>query len=335
MKRVVSGIQASGDLTIGNLLGAIKPWVKSQVHQENFFFVPDLHTLTVRQEPKKLNENTLGTAAWFLASGINPAKANLFVQSDIPAHSELSWILSNYTTVGELNRMTQYKDKSQHRGAAGQVVGLFTYPVLMAADILLYDADEVPVGQDQVQHIELTRDIAERFNNIYGQTFKLPNAKLDESGAQIMDLQEPTKKMSKSDPLESLGVVRLFDKPDVIRRKLTKATTDSGAEVKVDAKKEGISNLIKIHSALSDKSTQQVEKDYARKTYAQFKSDTAELAVTVLEPMQREFQRLMSNRDEIIKILRSGADKATLIANKKLTEVKQKLGLLTDKPLSK
>ncbi len=240
MKRVLSGIRANSDLTLGNYLGALKPWVELQSSNdqetEYFFFVPNLHSLIARPDPGSLRDNTLSNVAWFLAAGLDPAKVTLFVQSQVPAHAELAWIFNNYVTMGELNRMTQFKDKSRTSGAEGQLVGLYTYPTLMAADILLYDTNEVPVGSDQRQHVELARDIGERFNNLYGPTFTLPRAVLPDVGHRIMNLQDPTSKMSKSDE-DGSGNLMLSDSPDVLRQKIKRAVTDSGNEITLDTEK--------------------------------------------------------------------------------------------------
>jgi tryptophanyl-tRNA synthetase len=251
VKRVLSGIKPTGELTLGNYLGAMKRWgeMSADPEREHFFFVPNLHALTVRPDPEVLHRDSRSAVAWLLACGVDHDHSYIFMQSQIPAHAELMWILTNYTTVGELNRMTQFKDKAQKGGAEGQLVGLYAYPVLMAADILLYDADEVPVGDDQKQHVELTRDIATRFNNIHGEVFKVPQPTVQTEGARIMNLQDPTRKMSKSDTDDS-GNILLTDDERVIEKKIIRAVTDSGSQVAAGADKPALTNLLVIMSIL-------------------------------------------------------------------------------------
>ncbi len=327
MKRVLSGIKPSGEVTLGNYLGAMKRWAEEQTGQENFYFVPNLHALTTARGQADLRQHTLSAVAWLLAMGIDPKKSVIFVQSQIPVHSEMTWILNNFVTMGELARMTQFKDKSHKASSEGQLVGLFDYPVLMAADILLYDADEVPVGEDQVQHVELTRDIAKRFNNLYGQTFKLPKATLQKTGARIMNLQYPERKMDKSDK-DLSGVILLADDLSVIDRKMKRAITDSGNEVKVSSGKPAISNLITIFSLITGRTIESIEHEYGDLGYAHFKLDLAKAVVDAIKPLQEKYQKLMANEKELLGVIEAGNAKAEAIASTKLEQVKQKLGLL-------
>lgn len=330
MKRVVSGVKPTGDLTLGNYIGAMKRWavMSRQEGVEHFWFVPNLHALTTRPDPETLKYNTRSVVAWLLAVGINPSTSYIFVQSQIPAHSELTWILNNYATLGELNRMTQFKDKSARQGGEGQLVGLFDYPVLMAADILLYDADEVPVGEDQKQHVELTRDIATRFNNLHGVTFKVPEPTVQAAGARIMDLQDPNKKMSKSDD-DTSGCILLSDEHSVITKKITRAVTDSGSQVSGGADKPALSNLLVIYSTLSGKSVASLEEEYAGRGYGEFKKDLAEVVADELVPLQAKHAQLMKpGNEKIDQALEHGWWRASELANAKLAEVKELLGLL-------
>lgn len=328
MKRILSGITPSGDVQLGNYLGAMKRWgeLAQKPGDECFFFVPNLHALTTRQDPKELAERTMSAVAWLLAVGIDYRRSYVYVQSLIPQHSELTWILSNYTTQGELSRMTQYKDKSQRDTAGAQFSGLFFYPVLMAADILLYDTDEVPVGEDQVQHIELARDIAERFNKLYGPVFKIPKATVQEAGARIMDLQDPTKKMSKS--VGAAGCIFLTDSADVISGKIKRAVTDSSGNVRFHRDQPALSNLLTIYSLLSEESIKDIEARYKDKGYKDFKEDLAELTVKVVQPVQERYLGLMADRDKLFSIIQEGSERAEAIAQAKLTQVKATLGLI-------
>jgi tryptophanyl-tRNA synthetase len=330
VKRVVSGVKPTGDLTLGNYLGAMKRWGEMSADQtrEHFFFIPNLHALTVRPDPNALREASRSAVAWLVASGVEHDHSYIFMQSHVPAHAELAWILNNYTTMGELNRMTQFKDKSSKLGVEGQLVGLFDYPVLMAADILLYDADEVPVGEDQKQHVELTRDIAMRFNNLHGETFRIPLATVQAEGARIMNLQDPTRKMSKSDEDDS-GNILLTDSDKVIERKIMRAVTDSGSTVVLAADKPALSNLLVIMSILSGKAITELESKYAGKGYGEFKQDLAHLVVETLAPLQREHERLMNEgNDRVDKALEHGWWKASEVANAKLGKVKELVGVL-------
>ncbi len=328
-KRVLSGIKPTGQVQLGNYLGAMRRWASEQENRENLYFVPNLHALTIRPNPDELMQQSRAAVAWLLAMGVDPDKYDsiIFMQSKVPAHSELTWILNNYVTMGELSRMTQFKDKSQKLGPEGQVVGLFDYPVLMACDILLYDADEVPVGEDQKQHIELTRDIASRFNNLYGATFKLPEPTLPVLGARIMDLQYPDRKMSKSDE-DTSGCIFLTDTVDEITTKLKRAVTDSGKSIQASDDKPALTNLLQIYALLEGSTIEVVEGEHIGRSYGEFKTDLADLAVNTIKPLQDKFNKLMSEGDEISSVIEQGSAKANELAEKKLMEVKSKLGLL-------
>ena len=325
--RILSGIQATGKLHIGNYLGMVKPFVAMQDQGEAFYFIPNLHSLNVRPDPATLRRDTLANAAWFLAAGVDPKKSVIFTQSDVPAHSELCWILNNFVTIGELNRMTAYKDKSVKRGPEGQLAALFTYPVLMAADIILYDAELVPVGEDQKQHVELTRDIVARFNKLYGDTFVAPKAVLPSVGGRIMSLQDPTSKMSKSDENQN-GNIMLLDDEKIIRLKVKRAVTDDKSEVKADSNGGAITNLIEIYAGFSGKDTGQIEEEFRGKGYGEFKAALADVLVENLSDLARTFHALMADEDYLMKILGEGAEKANQVAQAKLKIVKQKLGIL-------
>ncbi len=326
-KRAFSGIQPSGIIHIGNYLGAILPWVEIQTKYESIFCVVDLHAITVPQNPKELTESTYLTTAIYLACGIDPKKSIIFIQSQIPAHSELTWLLNTVAHMGELSRMTQFKDKSQKGNAENTSVGLFDYPVLMASDILLYQAGVVPVGEDQKQHVELARNLAERFNNRFGKTFVIPEPVIGKTGARVMALDNPERKMSKSDPAGSY--VALTDSPEIIRKKIMRAVTDSGATIKFDTKRKGLFNLLTIYQMLSGKTESQIEKHFASKGYGDFKKELAELVVTSLTPIQKKIDYYMKNRRLLDRILKTGAIKASRIANPTLAEVKQKIGLIS------
>lgn len=325
-KRVFSGIQPSGNLHIGNYLGALKRWADSQEDKEGIFCIVDSHAITVPQDPKVLRSKIRELAALYLAAGIDPKKNIIFVQSDVSAHAELGWILNCFTPMGWMERMTQFKDKSEKEGRERSSVGLFDYPVLMAADILLYDTDEVPVGEDQKQHVELTRDVAQKFNSTYGETFKLPEPAISQIGARIMSLVEPTKKMSKSDSNPN-GYIYLLDTPDDIRSKIMKATTDSEGVVAFDEKRPGIYNLLEIYEILSGENRSNIEAKFAGLGYGDFKKDLAELVVKSLSPLQKKYEELIQNPEVLDGILKEGVDKARVIANKKLKVVKEKVGL--------
>jgi len=330
VKRILSGIQPSGDVQLGNYLGAMKRWgeLAQTSGDECFFFVPNLHALTTRHEARELAERTMAAVAWLLAVGTDYRRSYIYVQSLVPQHSELMWILSNYVGFGELSRMTQFKDKSQKAGSDGQGAGLFLYPVLMAADILLYDTDEVPVGEDQVQHVEVTRDIAERFNHRHGPIFKIPKATVQKAGARIMDLQDPSKKMSKSDGQANAGCIFLTDSIDVIASKIKRAVTDSSGQIRFHKDQPAVSNLMTIYSLLAEVSTDEIEKRYQDKSYKDFKEDLAELVVDKIGPVQSHYTELMADRDKLIAITQEGSERAERLAQAKLTEVKAALGLL-------
>ena len=327
-KRILSGIQPSGAVTLGNYVGAVRNWVELQKSDEYecYFMLADLHTITVRQEAKVLRKNAIDLLALFLAAGIDPKKSPVFFQSHVPAHVQLSWVLSCNTYMGELSRMTQFKDKSR-KHADNINAGLFTYPVLMAADILLYQADLVPVGEDQKQHLEITRDIAKRFNNAYSETFKIPEPYIPKVGARIMSLQDPTQKMSKSDPNENAYIL-LLDKPDAIVRKIKRAVTDSGSEVRRGEGKEGIENLMSIYGAVTGKTMEETEAEFEGKGYGVFKSAVADAVVAALEPIQKRYAELTANRDYLEDVYRSGAQIAERTAFKTIAKVYRKVGFI-------
>ena len=283
-KVILSGIKPSGDLTLGNYLGAIKNWVKLQNEYDCYFFIADLHAITVRQVPAELRKRSLEVLAIYIAAGVDPEKNTMFIQSHVPAHCEASWLLTCNSYMGELNRMTQYKDKAKNKEGDSISAGLFNYPVLMAADVLLYQADLVPVGVDQVQHLELARNIAERFNRAYSPTFKVPDAYVGKAGAKIMDLQNPMKKMSKSEDNPN-SYILILDPPDVIRRKIARAVTDSIGEVKYRDEQPGVKNLMTILSTITGMTMEEIETKYEGQGYAQFKTDVAEAIVSELEPI--------------------------------------------------
>lgn len=326
-KTILSGIQATGDLTIGNYLGAINNWVKMQEEYDTYYMVVDLHSLTVRNDPEILRENTLKVIALYVACGLDPDKNTIFIQSHVDAHVKLAWVLNCYTYLGELSRMTQFKDKSaKHEDNINS--GLFTYPVLMAADILLYNADLVPVGEDQKQHLEITRDIAERFNNIYGETLTIPEPYIGKIGARIMGLQNPEAKMSKSttDPLD---VIFLNDTPDEIMKKFKRAVTDSENCVKFDVEnKPGVSNLMGIYGLIKEMSMEEVEKEFAGKGYGDFKIAVAEVVIERLKPVQDRYNELMKNPEMLKEIYEKGAKKASQKADALIKEVYRKVGLV-------
>lgn len=329
-KVIFSGIKPSGDLTLGNYIGAIKNWVKLQDDYDCYYCVVDLHAITVRQEPKDLRQRTLEVMAIYIASGIDPEKNTIFIQSHVPAHSEAAWLLNCYTYMGELGRMTQFKDKSQKYGDSISA-GLFDYPVLMAVDILLYNADLVPVGKDQKQHVELCRDLAERFNNAYSPTFTIPEPYIASTGQKIMDLQDPTKKMSKSEE-NANGYILIMDPPEVIRKKVSRAVTDSLGVVKYSDEQPGVKNLMNILIALTGATAEEIEKKYEGRGYADFKKDIAEAIVAELEPVQTKVKDLLSNKDYLESIYKKGAEKANYVAIKTLRKMQKKIGFI---PLSK
>ena len=328
-KRVLSGIQPTHDsFHLGNYLGALKQWVQLQEDNDAFYCVVDLHALTVETDPKVLQKRILLSAAQLIAIGVDPSKCTLFIQSHVPAHNQLAWVLECLTGFGEAGRMTQFKDKSQKGGADRTNVGLFTYPILQAADILLYQADFVPVGEDQRQHIELTRDLGQRFNSKYKEIFNIPQAQIIKSLAKINDLQDPTAKMSKSASSMS-GVIELLDAPEVTLKKFKSSVTDDGKEVKFDEKgKPGISNLLTIHSALSGKSIEAIENEFTGKGYGDFKSAVAEVVIAELEPIRDRTKQLMDDPAELVSLLKVGAKKANEVAANTLKEVYTAIGLI-------
>ncbi|ERJ11563.1 tryptophan--tRNA ligase [Haloplasma contractile] len=326
MSRIFSGIKPSGDLTLGNYLGALKNFVALQDEHDCFFCIVDLHAITVAQDRLELRKRTKDIAALYLACGLDPNKATIFIQSEVPGHAQLSWMLECQTYYGELSRMTQFKDKSLKDGTAGLSSGLFTYPVLMASDILLYDTDIVPVGEDQKQHVELTRDIVDRFNNRYGDTFVKPDLFIPKVGARIMDLQDPTKKMSKSEENDK-GYILLLDDLNRIKKKIMSAKTDSDNLIKFDKdNKPGISNLLSIYSVITNKSIESLEEFYVGKGYGDFKKDLAEVVVSFIQPIQDRYNEIRNSK-ELDDILDEGRDLANKLAFKKVKKVEHKIGL--------
>ena len=328
-KIMLSGIQPSGDLHLGNYLGAIKNWADRVNEYECYYFMADLHTITVRQDPKELRRRSLEMLAIYIACGLDPEKNTLFLQSHVPAHAELGWVLNCYTMFGELSRMTQFKDKSA-KNADNINGGLFTYPALMAADILLYQPDYVPVGEDQKQHVELTRDVAQRFNNLYGETFKVPEPFIPKVGARVMDLLDPASKMSKSDEVGN-GRVCLMDKPEDILRKFKRAVTDSetGRCVYYDPeKKPGVANLMQIYSSCTGKSFQEIEAEFDGKGYGVFKPAVGEAVVETLRPIREEAEHILKDKAYLENIYRTGAERASHVAERTLRKVYKKVGLV-------
>ncbi len=325
--RVFSGIQPSGALHLGNYLGAIRNWVEMQETHDCVYCAVDLHAITVRQERKALTRATIDLVNLFIAAGIDPQRSIVIVQSHVPQHSELAWILNTITYMGELRRMTQFKDKTGGGEGESVPVGLFDYPVLMAADILLYRADAVPVGEDQKQHVELTRDLAERFNNAFGKTFVVPEPIIRTEGARVMALDDPTKKMSKSAGSEA-SYIALTDQPDTVRRKIRRAVTDSGTEVRPGPDKPALSNLLQIYSVLSGESVETLVERYAGKGYAEFKTDLAEVVVGALAPLQARIAELEADPGFVLGVLKEGAERAEAIAARTLARVHERLGLV-------
>jgi tryptophanyl-tRNA synthetase len=327
--RVLSGMQPTSDsLHLGNYLGALVQWVALQETHDAFYCVVDLHAITVDWDPAVLRARTRITAAQYLAGGVDPARSTLFVQSHVPAHAELAWVLGCVTGFGQAGRMTQFKDKSQRGGAESTTVGLFTYPVLMAADILLYSADQVPVGEDQRQHLELTRDLAQRFNSRFGQVFTVPEPYIVKETAKIYDLADPTSKMSKSSSSVA-GVIDLLDDPKVTAKKIRSAVTDNEREIRYDPEnKPGVSSLLSIHSALSGRSIAELEKDYAGKGYGDFKDDLADVVTAALTPFRDRTLELLEDTDKLDSILADGAEKARTVAGPLLERVYDAVGFL-------
>ncbi len=328
-KVVLTGIKPSGDLTLGNYIGALRNLKPMEALGTCYYWVADMHAITVRQDPADLRRRTLTLIATYLACGIDPEKSVMFVQSQVPAHAELGWILNCYSYMGEMSRMTQFKEKSAKLKDDSITVGLFDYPVLMAADILLYQTDLVPVGVDQKQHLEIARDIAIRFNNAYSPTFKVPEAYIPPVGAKVMSLQDPTSKMSKSDEAGDTGCILLMDSMDDIRRKFKRAITDLETEVRYDPeKKPGVSNLMTIMSCMTGKSLDDIAREFAGVGYGDFKMAVADSVVDVLAPLQAEVKRLLADKGYLAGILKAGAERASYVANKTLSKVKKKVGFV-------
>lgn len=325
-KRSLSLIQPTSVPTLGNYLGAMRGWADFQREFDTVYGVADLHSITVRQDPQKLRKQTNELFAMLLALGLDPDNGIVFIQSQVPTHAQLGWILNCYTQFGELSRMTQFKDKaSQHKDNVN--AGLFTYPCLMAADILLYQADIVPVGADQKQHLEITRDIAERFNGIYGNVFTVPDAYIPKNGARVMSLQDPSRKMSKSDPNQK-GTVYLTDAPEVIMKKFKSAITDSEMSVRFAEGKDGINNLMTIYSAVTGDSYEKIEADFAGKGYGDFKKAVGEAVVAELEPFQKKFNEIIADKQYLKECQQKGAEKAMRVSSRTLGKVMKKVGFL-------
>jgi tryptophanyl-tRNA synthetase len=324
MDHILSGIKPTGQLTLGNYIGAINKFVKLQDKGESFLFIADLHALTLPIDPQVLHDNSRDLAAFYLAAGLDPNKSNIFLQSDVSAHAELAIILQNYLYMGELSRMTQFKDKASKMKEEAIGLGLFAYPVLMAADIVLYDSKVIPVGEDQVQHVELSRDLVKRFNNRYGEVLVMPKAEVNKVGARIMSLSDPTKKMSKSDPK---GDIYLKDEPAVIRKKIMSAVTDMEAHVHYDPEKQpGISNLMVIMSSLNGKSFEEIEKEFEGKGYGDFKRAVADVVCAEMEALQSKYREILSS-GLVDKVLEKGAARANEVASKVLARVQKAVGL--------
>lgn len=329
MKRVLSGIQPTAEsFHLGNYLGAVRQWVELQENHDAFYCVVDLHALTVETEPALLRKRTLVAAAQLIALGLDPNKCTLFIQSHVPEHNQLGWVFECLAGFGEASRMTQFKDKSQKSGADRTVVGLFTYPILQAADIMLYQANLVPVGEDQRQHIELTRDLGQRFNSRFGNTFVIPEAYILKSAAKINDLQDPTAKMSKS-AASNAGVIDILDSSDVNVKKIKSAVTDTGKEVVFDEKnKPGISNLLTIHSALSGKTIKELENEFAGKGYGDFKGAVAEVVTSYFAPVRQKTQELLADEKALLDLLAVGSEKARAVAGETLANTYNAMGLV-------
>ncbi len=324
MDRILSGIKPTGQMTLGNYIGAIRNFAKVQYEGEPFIFIADLHALTLPIEPEALYKNSRDIAAYYLAAGLDPKHSTIFLQSDVSTHSELAIILQNYLYMGELSRMTQFKDKSQKMKQEAIGLGLFAYPVLMAADIVIYDAKRIPVGEDQVQHVELTRDLVKRFNNRYGEVLVAPKAEMVKVGKRIMSLSDPTKKMSKSDPK---GDIYLSDSLEVMRKKIMSAVTDTGHEVKYDEEnKPGISNLMTIMSSLTNKTYEEIEKEFEGKGYGDFKRAVADAVINEMKPFKERYEEIIQS-GIVDKVLEEGAKKAYEVSKQTLTRVQKAIGL--------
>lgn len=326
---IFSGMQPSSDsLQLGNYIGALSQWVRLQDDFDAFYCVVNLHAITVPQDPNELVERTRRTAAQYIAAGIDPEKSTLFIQSQVPAHTELAWVLNTLTGFGEASRMTQFKDKSQRQGADASSVGLFTYPMLMAADILLYQANAVPVGEDQRQHVELTRDLAARFNSRFGETFTVPEAYIQQGTAKVYDLQDPTSKMSKSAETEA-GLIKVLDPANVTKKKIMRAVTDADGEIRFDREqKPGVSNLLTIYSVLAERSIDSIVDEYAGRGYGDLKKGLAEVVEASLDPVRRRTEELLADPAELDRLLQKAADRANEVANATLARVYDAMGLI-------
>lgn len=326
-KTILSGMAPSGALTFGHIAGALRNWIRMQEEYDSLFCVVDQHAITVQQEPAKLRKSTLDVAAMYLAAGIDPERSTVFVQSHVPAHVELAWVLTCMTGMGECSRMTQFKDKSD-KHSDNVNVGLFTYPILMAADILIYNADVVPVGEDQKQHLELARNLAERFNHRYSPTFTVPEAVIPEVGGRIMSLQDPTSKMSKSDPNLKASIF-LTDSDDAIRNKIRRAVTDSGSSITVDKQRPGVTNLITLYHIATNKSIAEIELEFANASgYGDFKEAVGDALSNYVRPIRERFEAIRSDEDALRLLLRNGAEKARERARKTLRKVYKKIGFI-------
>jgi tryptophanyl-tRNA synthetase len=324
MKRIFSGAQPTGGFHLGNYLGALRNWVELQHEYDSFFCVVNLHALTNPQDPKELAAKTREVARLYLAAGIDPKVSTVFIQSDVPEHAELAWVLNCMTRIGELDRMTQFKEKGRSKQRENMGVGIFDYPVLMAADILLYQTDLVPVGEDQRQHLELTRDLAGRFNRLYGETFRVPDAFIPKVGARIMSLSDPAKKMAKSDENPNSSIA-LLDDADTVRRKLKRAVTDSGTEIRFDETRPAVTNLLTIYRILTKQSPEEIENHFEGRGYAQLKGELAELVVEFLQPFQERVRGISD--EELDRILEMGRERASRVASPTMEEVRTRLGL--------
>ena len=327
-KTILSGIQPSGNLCIGNYLGALKNWSTLQHNYDSIFLVVDMHAITVDQVPHELRARCLSFTAQYIASGIDPEVSTIVIQSHVPYHAELMWILNSITYIGELNRMTQFKDKSKSKKNIN--AGLFTYPILMAADILLYQANLVPVGADQKQHLELARNLAQRFNNKYSETFTVPEPYIGKKGSRIMSLQEPDKKMSKSDKNLN-SIIGLLDDSSTIKKKINMSVTDSGSEIKSSNQKPGIKNLLNIYSILSNDTIENLENRYVGKMYSEFKEDLSEIVIETIEPIRKKYTDLMNNKDYLLDILNKGKNHSNYQARKTMSKVYRKVGFIQSK----